>query len=156
MLDMSPDRSSDFHSDIDSFPPSFRFPEDRWQQLAASAILVLGSPRSGTSWLAKIFDSHPNILYRHEPDEMTLPQQGLNPAQQIAEWIWQRALRVAVKRPNFQKSWRPPARDTTRTLLVTALAGAQRLRPLYNAASRIGVPDLIAPDRWDRSARQSS
>ncbi len=30
-------------------------------------ILILGAPRSGTSWLAKIFDSHPDVLYRHEP-----------------------------------------------------------------------------------------
>ena len=25
-------------------------------------------PRSGTTWLGKIFDSHPTVLYRHEPD----------------------------------------------------------------------------------------
>src|ERR1700760_3806926 len=31
-------------------------------------ILILGAPRSGTSWLAKIIDSHPDVLYRHEPD----------------------------------------------------------------------------------------
>lgn len=40
-------------------------------------ILILGAPRSGTSWLAKIFDSHPDVLYRHEPDTVlrdeTLP-----------------------------------------------------------------------------------
>lgn len=31
-------------------------------------ILLFGSPRSGTTWLGKIFDSHPHTLYRHEPD----------------------------------------------------------------------------------------
>jgi len=31
-------------------------------------ILLLGMPRSGTTWLGKIFDSHPGTLYRHEPD----------------------------------------------------------------------------------------
>lgn len=31
-------------------------------------ILLFGMPRSGTTWLGKIFDSHPETLYRHEPD----------------------------------------------------------------------------------------
>jgi hypothetical protein len=31
-------------------------------------ILLFGMPRSGTSWLGKIFDSHPGTVYRHEPD----------------------------------------------------------------------------------------
>jgi len=29
---------------------------------------IIGAPRSGTTWLAKILDSHPDVLYRHEPD----------------------------------------------------------------------------------------
>ena len=32
--------------------------------------LVFGLPRSGTTWLGKIFDSHPMTLYRHEPDSV--------------------------------------------------------------------------------------
>lgn len=31
-------------------------------------ILLFGLPRSGTTWIGKIFDSHPDTLYRHEPD----------------------------------------------------------------------------------------
>lgn len=31
-------------------------------------ILLFGMPRSGTTWIGKIFDSHPDTLYRHEPD----------------------------------------------------------------------------------------
>ncbi len=31
-------------------------------------LLIFGLPRSGTTWIAKIFDSHPATLYRHEPD----------------------------------------------------------------------------------------
>ena len=33
--------------------------------------LLCGMPRSGTTWLGKIFDSHPDTLYRHEPDSVT-------------------------------------------------------------------------------------
>lgn len=31
-------------------------------------IYLTGMPRSGTTWIGKIFDSHPDTLYRHEPD----------------------------------------------------------------------------------------
>lgn len=35
-------------------------------------ILIFGLPRSGTTWIGKIFDSHPDTLYRHEPDSWGL------------------------------------------------------------------------------------
>ncbi|MBL4801555.1 MAG: sulfotransferase [Emcibacter sp.] len=37
-------------------------------------IFLFGAPRSGTSWLAKIFDSHPDVLYHHEPDSIIVSQ----------------------------------------------------------------------------------
>lgn len=33
-----------------------------------SIILLCGLPRSGTTWVGKVFDSHPDTLYLHEPD----------------------------------------------------------------------------------------
>ena len=36
-------------------------------------LLVFGMARSGTSWIGKIFDSHPLTLYKHEPDR-ALPE----------------------------------------------------------------------------------
>lgn len=33
-----------------------------------SLIILLGMPRSGTTWLGKLFDSHPDTYYLHEPD----------------------------------------------------------------------------------------
>ena len=36
--------------------------------MAGNTILLIGMPRSGTTWCGKIFDSHPATIYRHEPD----------------------------------------------------------------------------------------
>ena len=33
-------------------------------------LLLFGSARSGTSWIGKVFDSHPLTLYKHEPDRV--------------------------------------------------------------------------------------
>src|SRR5580692_5237881 len=92
---------------------------------ADRVILILGSPRSGTTWLAKIFDSHPDILYRHEPDELTLPEPGLDPAEQVRQWLRQRGLRAAAKRPDFSKSWRPTLLNHVRRGMLVSLALAQ-------------------------------
>jgi sulfotransferase family protein len=34
-------------------------------------VFLFGIPRSGTTWIGKIFDSHPGTLYKHEPDTFT-------------------------------------------------------------------------------------
>ena len=31
-------------------------------------VLLFGMPRSGTTWIGKIFDSYPDTVYRHETD----------------------------------------------------------------------------------------
>jgi Sulfotransferase family len=36
--------------------------------LPSRMIMIMGLPRSGTTWLGKIFDSHPETFYSHEPD----------------------------------------------------------------------------------------
>jgi hypothetical protein len=123
---------------------------DRWQALAESAILVLGSPRSGTSWLAKIFDSHPDILYRHEPDELKLPNAEFSPVEQIRLWLQQRGPRVAAKRPRFRKSWRPAALGHARSAIAAALALAHRVPAVSLPAERIAIPDFVAANRWEQ------
>lgn len=102
--------------------------------LAATAILIVGAPRSGTTWLAKILDSHPDVLYRHEPDEV-VPESG-SIQTNMALWVRQRDPRTAGKRPFFAKSWQSAPAHLLRTGL--AFAGA--------AATRIGGPVWPIPD----------
>ena len=75
-------------------------------------------PRSGTTWLGKIFDSHPAVLYRHEPDTWQrltdVPIVAGRASRPIHEARLQafveslpamRADRVCGKRPLFPKSY---------------------------------------------------
>jgi hypothetical protein len=105
--------------------------------IPARPILLVGAPRSGTTWLAKIFDSHPDVLYRHEPDEV-VPSSG-SIQQDVARWVRQHDARTAGKRPFFRKSWQAAPAGLLRTTL--AYAGA--------AAERIGLPRLPIPDMGD-------
>lgn len=81
-------------------------------------ILVFGLPRSGTTWLGKLFDSHPDTLYRHEPDSVIrLERLPLFPTESPTaderEFIRgytcsiesMRAPKVCAKLPLFQKSY---------------------------------------------------
>ena len=107
------------------------------ERLAATAILIVGAPRSGTTWLAKIFDSHPDVIYRHEPDEIVAARNSITA--DMARWVCQHDPRTAGKRPFFRKSWQPgPAR-----LVHTALAYAGA------AAIQIGLPAWPIPDLGD-------
>jgi Sulfotransferase family len=112
-------------------------PEINAERLAANAVLIVGAPRSGTTWLAKIFDSHPDILYRHEPDEAVPARDSIEAS--VTLWIRQHDSRTAGKRPFFAKSWQTPPERAMRTAL--AYAGA--------AANRIGLPDWPIPDLGD-------
>ena len=122
--------------------------ERRWTRLADTAILILGAARSGTTWLAKIFDSHPDVLYRHEPDEASPADPALDPRAQMAAWIAQRSLRAACKRPQFPKRWRPPAAEGARSAVAALLAGAQRLLRTNHASAILTLPDLVPGSRW--------
>jgi hypothetical protein len=111
----------------------------------ASPVLVLGAPRSGTTWLAKIIDSHPDVLYRHEPDA-TLPSPSpLMPAALpalLACWAADRSPRTVTKRPFFPKSWQPGWARGLRTLIASAVSAAERMPPPFKALADLRIPDL--------------
>jgi sulfotransferase family protein len=111
----------------------------RFDRLAASAILIVGAPRSGTSWLGKIFDSHPDTIYRFEPDwfdpdDVVASQDRIR--ENMTRWIANRDPRSAGKRPFFPKSWQSAPARHVRACLIYAEA----------AATRIGLPAWPVPD----------
>lgn len=81
-----------------------------------SQLLLVGLPRSGTTWIAKLIDSHPDIVYRHEPDtefRMNVPviinSDDTDYEQLISEYcehIFNRkGVRVCGKQPFFKKAY---------------------------------------------------
>jgi len=114
----------------------------------AAVILVVGAPRSGTTWLAKIIDSHPDVLYRHEPDETQPGAGGLSGADLtalLAEWVADRGARSVTKRPFFPKSWQPNWARTLRSLLAAAVSAASRVPDLMRKpAPRVAIKSV----RW--------
>jgi hypothetical protein len=114
-------------------------------------ILVFGLPRSGTSWMGKIFDSHPDTLYLHEPDKhihlpdvpMLLPaepRKGLDGF--LRQVLANRSPGVTGKLPAFSKCYRSGARHLARS----AAGYVARVLP-RRLAGRVRVPDLVDPGR---------
>ena len=81
--------------------------------------IILGSPRSGTTLIAKLIDSHPEVLYRHEPDvvnknnvipfhpdKRNVDEYTDNVRQYINTLIHAKDLRTAFKLPLFKKKYR--------------------------------------------------
>ncbi len=120
-------------------------------------ILLFGLPRSGTTWLAKLFDSHPDVLYRHEPDSIRrgkhLPEwPGPDPSPAelasarayLAELLRVRTLKSAGSLPMFGKHFRGSAAHALRLGLAQALHGLGALRGGRRLSRAIAIPDLIA------------
>jgi hypothetical protein len=113
----------------------------------SAPILVLGAPRSGTTWLAKIIDSHPDVLYRHEPDAAIPGPSPVTPdalPALLARWAADRSPHSVTKQPYFRKSWQSGWSRQVRTLLAAAVSAAARMPAPFNALGRLRLPDLAA------------
>lgn len=111
---------------------------------------IVGSPRSGTTWIGKIFDSNPEVIYRHEPDAMNLgkpipficndtdlyKERG---AAYIRELAFGRDARTNGKPPIFHKNFRSDLLSNYRTLCIYALRYGGALIPSIN---RWAIPDF--------------
>ena len=87
----------------------------------AAPVLLFSLPRSGSTWIGKILDSHPDTLYRHEPDTVQRldwlglfpqPDAGRRHRAELEEYLRTvRAMahpKVVGKRPTFAKSYLGP------------------------------------------------
>lgn len=109
----------------------------------ANCILLFGMPRSGTTWLGKLFDSHPDVLYRHEPDTWRplsfsrYPAPGDAPAlgdelqSFMAAMPRMNSLRVAGKKPIFTKRYMSLLRSKSLSAAVELARAGSRFYPEF-------------------------
>jgi hypothetical protein len=122
-------------------------------------ILLFGMPRSGTTWLGKIFDSHSRTLYRHEPDTFEpladLPlladpgdveRHRERLQRYLIEVVEMRSERVCAKQPIFPKAYSSGAGHSLHRFGALASKAAGRL------GVELPVPGAGAP-RGDEAWR---
>lgn len=125
-------------------------------------ILLVGSPRSGTTWLAKIFDSHPRVLYRHEPDTVDrgreLPlycegediERNLDAARSYLDRLVKvRNTKSTGSLPIFPKTYLAGPGLALRKAMIVAAKAGERLPLVGDSFRRVDLPDMIdigAPD----------
>ncbi len=119
--------------------------------------LLLGSPRSGTTWLAKIIDSHPEVLYRHEPDSINVrtdipfvpaaasEDDDLELCREYLQTLFaERASKSAGSQPMFAKAFRGSVAEAMHRASVFAVKGGERLPGLGAGVGRLQIPDIIS------------
>jgi hypothetical protein len=122
-------------------------------------IFIFGEPRSGTTWLAKIFDSHPATLLRHEPDTVNptvdfpfvmrsiqIDQYMDHARAYLHERTHDRQLRCVSSTPYFPKHYRSPLADQARKALILFSRGVDLLSG-GKLDRRLKVPDMISNSR---------
>lgn len=119
-------------------------------------LFIFGMPRSGTTWLAKIFDSHPGTFYLHEPDQAIAETAGLpaycDPAQVgdqlsaaqafLAAMMSVRTPKAAASLPLFAKQYRSLGRARARMGIIAAVKAAELVTG-GRWCSGLAIPDLI-------------
>lgn len=118
--------------------------------MGTERVFVFGSGRSGTTLLAKLIDSSPHVLYRHEPDKVRpsnefpyLPEpEEYERFSDVAkaylgQLFSERLPGVVGKQPFFPKYFRTSGSGQVYSLLLSLLGLAEK------AHLSIPVPDLV-------------
>ena len=124
--------------------------------LPSKAILIVGLPRSGTTWIGKIFDSHPRTLYLHEPDsavpmrEIPFIAESLTPDMDrskllavLERTVTLRLTRVASSLPRFPKAYRTAVRDRIQRWLAEGAKLGSRFVGELNVPDTVGAAAFV-------------
>lgn len=125
-------------------------------------VVITGSGRSGTTWLAKLIDSHPDVVYRHEPDSVYVngkipflprPDQVDKFQEAAAQYLRDlsraRNLKSVGHAPFFRKNYRTRLEQAAYHSLIYAGKGMEKITSTLPA--KFATPFVI-PELADRRA----
>lgn len=131
--------------------------ETRANGIARDVLLILGAPRSGTTWIGKIFDSHPDVVYRHEPDTLDRGDSLPDPVHPDNVDYWRTAaedyadrlitmhvLKTSGQLPIFRKNTRSSLHHALFTFSLYALRCAALLPGGEARVKFARLPDLMS------------
>jgi hypothetical protein len=114
--------------------------------------------------LAKIIDSHPDVVYRHEPDipdrHGNLPifclddqvEYNLPLARQcVADYINTRHVRATAVKPIFHKNYLTSAQYKFRKSLIYLLRASETLKYIRDIVYKVPVPDFVDVNNTTRT-----
>lgn len=120
-------------------------------------IFIFSSPRSGSTWLAKTFASHPDTFYLHEPDIVDRGDDLLpfwfsdeptgyedRARQYLQRLTSNRSLRTTGIPPFFRKRYRSELQRKLRAGVIYMGKGIEKAG-FNSLARRMTVPDLVKP-----------
>src|SRR3954466_12399252 len=103
-------------------------------------LFIVGMTRGGNTWLGKIFDAHPGVFYRHEPDSIlktrTIPHfcpdrdvdLHLSPAWQYFEAVLKvRTSKAVGTFPIMPKAYYSLLRYQLKRILVVGAKGFEKI-----------------------------
>lgn len=118
-------------------------------------IFIFGLPRSGTTWLGKIFDSHPDTLLKHEPDTVNptnefpfvmhsseIDTHLVAAKSYLLKRTFDRQLRCVSGSPYFDKNYRNSISESARRYLLIVAKVLDTLTR-GNLERKITIPDMI-------------
>lgn len=118
--------------------------------------MLVGSPRSGTTWFAKLIDSHPDVLYRHEPDSIKVRPDipfvpsgkavspYLDSSREYLDMLFaERGSKSAGSQPMFAKSFRSASRERLRQAIIFGVKGGERVLEANRWVADLQIPDLL-------------
>jgi len=126
---------------------------------AGAVLFIVGMTRGGNTWLGKIFDAHPDVFYRHEPDSIVrtravpafCPPDAVERFLEPAREHFERAIRVRTSKavgsfPVMRKAYYGPLRFRAKQAMVVGAKGFEKIGLARRFFRNLPLPDLTCVD----------